>query len=135
MAYLTNCSHKRRFGVVFRLCTIAADFIKSSCIPIGFLQLELLIGDIKGREKNAMEEVNRYVEHGSVALIGPETSSQTIAVSRGLSLPSVDRALIGHSATSTKLSEPEFSNFVRTIPSDATPAQAMAKLMRGLLVD
>ena len=135
MGYLTNCSHKRRFGVVYPLCTIAADFIKSSCIPIGFLQLELLIGDIKGREKNAMEDMFRYVEHGSVALIGPETSSQTIAVSRGLSLPSIDRALIGHSATSTKLSEPEFSNFVRTIPSDATPAQAMAKLMRGLLVD
>ena len=81
-----------------------------------------------------MTEMFRHVERGSVALIGPETSSQTIAVSKWLSLPSIDRALIGHIATSTKLSEQEFSNFVRTIPSDDIPAQAMVKLMKGLLV-
>ena len=90
---------------------------------------------MKGQEKNVMEDMFRYVERGSVALIGPETSGQAIDVSRWLSLSSIDRALIGHSATSTKLSEPEFSNFVRTIPSDDIPAQAMAKLMKGLLVD
>ena len=96
------------------------------------VQLELLIGDIKGQENHAMAQAFRHVQRDSVALIGPKTSSQTISISRWLSLPSIDRALIGHSATSTKLSEPEFSNFVRTISSDAMPAQAMAKLIKGL---
>ena len=118
------------FGYI--LCAISCRFLN---IFLNFLQLELLIGDIKGQEKNAKEDMFRYVERGSVALIGPETSSQTIAVSRLLSLPSVDRALIGHSATSTKLSDSEFSKFVRTIPSDDIAAQGMAKLMKGLLVD
>ena len=98
------------------------------------MKLELLIGDVKAQEKNVMAAAFRHVQRGSVALIGPETSGQTIAVSRWLSLPSIDRALIGHSATSPQLSEPEFSNLVRTSPSDDIPAQAMAKLMQGLLI-
>ena len=98
------------------------------------MKLELLVGDTKRQEKNVMVVAFRHVQRGSVALIGPETCDEAILVSRWLALPSIDRALIGHSATSPQLSEPEFSNFLRTPPSDRFAAQAMTKLMKGLLV-
>ena len=100
-----------------------------------FVKLELLIGDTKGQDKNVMAEAFRHVQHGSVALLGAETSGQTITVSRWLSLSSIDLALVGHSATSSELSTSEFSNFLRTSPSDDIQAQTMLQLMKGLLVD
>ena len=132
MGNMTIYSRKQRYAVNEFNC-----FLCRSLLTIDsyfFMKLELLIGDTKGQKNDVMAEAFRHVQHGSVVLIGPQTSAHAISVSRWLSLPSIDRALIGHSATSTKLSEPEFSNFVRTIPSDDIPAQAMAKLMKGLLV-
>lgn len=99
------------------------------------MKLELLIGDAKGTEENALAEAFRHIQGGSVALIGAETSGQTIAVSRWLSLPLIDRVLIGHSATSPELSDNRFSKFLRTCASDNIRAEAMAKLMKGLLFD
>ena len=98
------------------------------------MKIELLIVDTNAHEKNVMGAAFRHIQRGSVAFIGPATSRTTIPVSRWLSLPSIDRAIMGYSATSKKLSEPEFWNFARTPPTDDVPAKLMAKLMRGLLV-
>ena len=55
-------------------------------------------------------------------------------VSKSLSISSTNRALIGYSATSAKLSDPEFSHFLRTCPSDNSPAKLMAQLMKGTML-
>ena len=98
------------------------------------MKIELLIGDTNAQEKNVMAAAFRHVQRGSVAFIGPGSSTKTIPVSRWLSLSSIDRAIIGFAATSPQLSKSEFSNFVRTPPTDDVPAKLMAKLMRGLLI-
>ena len=99
------------------------------------MKIELVVGDTNAQEKNAMAAAFRHVQLGSVAFIGPGTSGRTIPVSRWLSLPSIDRTIIGFAATSSQLSKKEeFSNFVRTIPNDDTLATLMAELMNGLLV-
>lgn len=67
-----------------------------------------------------------------VGFIGPYTSGSTMDVSKLLSIPSIDRALMGYSATSSQLSDSSFSNFLRTIPSDDVLAKLMANLMAGL---
>ena len=101
-----------------------------------FVKLELVIGDSKRQERDAMAEAYRLHKYGSVALIGPASSGPTQAVSRWLSLPAVEprRLLMGYSATSAQLAKPEFSNFLRTPPGDNLQAESMAKLMIGLLV-
>ena len=96
-------------------------------------KIELLIGDSKANKQSAMAETYRHVQQGSIGFIGPSTSSSTIQVSRVLSVPSIDRAVIGYSATSAILSDSAFSNFVRTVPSDDAPAKAMAKFITGVL--
>ena len=100
------------------------------------MKLELVIGDSKRQERDAMAEAYRLHKYGSVALIGPASSGPTQAVSRWLSLPAVEphRLLMGYSATSAQLAKPEFSNFLRTPPGDNLQAESMAKLMTGLLV-
>ena len=102
-----------------------------------FVKLELVIGDSKRLERNAMAEAYRHHTGGSVALIGPASSGPTQAVSRWLSLPAVKphRLLMGYSATSVELRKPEFSNFLRTPPGDDIQVVSMTKLMQGLLVD
>ena len=96
-------------------------------------KIRLLIGDTNAKEKNVMGAAFRHIQRGSVAFIGPEASKLTVLVSTWLSVPSIDRAIIGYAATSPQLSESEFSNFVRTPPSDNEHAKLMAKLMRGLV--
>ena len=98
------------------------------------MKIELLIGDSKGNAQSAMAEAYRHVQHGSIGIIGPGTSGPTMEVSRWLSIPSIDRAVIGYSATSSELSESAFSNFVRTVPTDDAAANAMAKFMTGVFV-
>ena len=98
-----------------------------------FVKIGLLVRDTKLQPKVAMSEVYRQVQRGSVALIGPVSSGPTMEVSRWLSIPSIDRALIGYSATSPKLSDADFSNFLRTPLSDDLPAEVMAKLIKGQL--
>ena len=98
------------------------------------MKIELLIGDSKRQKNIAVPEAHRHFQRGSVAMIGPASSGPTMEVSRWLIMPSIDRALIGYSATSPKLSEPAFSNFLRTSSSDDMPAKLMAKLMKGTLV-
>ena len=97
------------------------------------MKIELLIGDSKGNAQSAMAEAYRHVQHGSIGIIGPGTSGPTMEVSRWLSIPSIDRAVIGFSATSSELSDSR-SNFVRTVPTDDAAANAMAKFMTGVFV-
>ena len=101
-----------------------------------FVKLELVIGDSKRQERDAMAEAYRLHTVGSVALIGPASSGPTQAVSRWLSLPAVKpkRLLMGYSATSAELAKPEYSNFLRTPPGDDIQAKSMTILMKGLLV-
>ena len=101
------------------------------------MKLEVVIGDSKRQERDAMAEAYRLHSIGSVALIGPASSGPTQAVSRWLSLPKVTphRLLMGYSATSVELRKPEFSNFLRTPPGDDIQAESMIKLMEGLFVD
>ena len=92
----------------------------------------MLIGDTKRQETLALSEAYRHFQKRSVGFIGAASSSPTVAVSKWLSIPSIDRAMISYSATSPELSEPRFSNFLRTPPSDDVPAQLMAQqLMKG----
>ena len=117
-------------------CTVCCNFDLNVGI-VCFMKLELLIGDSKRQERSAMTEAYRHHNSHSVALIGPASSGPTQAVSRWLSLPAIkpQRALIGYSATSSELSTSEFSNFLRTSPSDDIQAQAMLQLMQGLSTD
>ena len=99
-----------------------------------FPKVKLLVGDSKLQKYIAVPEAHRLVQYGSVALIGPAASGPTMEVSKWLSISSNDRALIGYSATSSKLSDNEFSHFLRTCPSDNAPAKLMAKLMKGTML-
>ena len=112
------------------------NLIVGRCVCV-FVKLELVIGDSKRQERNAMAKAYRHHDRGSVALIGPASSGPTQAVARWLSMPEVKphRLLIGYSATSAELRKKEFSNFLRTPPADDIQAESMATLMKGLLVD
>ena len=98
------------------------------------MKIELLIGDSKGNGQIAMEEAFRHIQRGSISLIGPYSSGSTKEVSRWLSIPSINRAVIGYSATSSELSESAFSNFVRTVPTDDVPTRVMVELMKGRFI-
>ena len=97
------------------------------------MKIELLIGDSKGNGRSAMEEAFRHIQRGSISIIGPYSSGSTKEVSRWLSIPSINRAVIGYSATSSELGDSR-SNFVRTVPTDDAAANAMAKFMTGVFV-
>ena len=98
------------------------------------MKIELLIGDSKGNGRIAMAEAFRHIQRGSISIIGPHSSGPTKEVSRWLSIESINRAVIGFSATSSELSEPAYSNFARTVPTDDAAAKAMAKFMTGVFV-
>ena len=97
------------------------------------VKLKLLVRDTKLEGQTAANEASNLAKRGCVGFIGPWASGPTIRVSNLLSIPSIDRALIGFSATSPQLSEDEFSNFLRTKESDAVSSKLMAKLMEGPL--
>ena len=111
-------------------------------LSLNILQLKMLVRDSKRQAKKATESAFRLTQSGCVgpgdkipplvAVIGPASSGPTMAASNTLSIPSIDRTVIGYSATSADLSGPSFSNFLRTPPSDAVQAQMMATLMKGL---
>ena len=94
------------------------------------LKIGLLIGDTKLKEIDAMGEAFRFDQRASVALIGPPSLGPTLAVSSWLSIPSIDRALIGYSVTSPQLTG--IPNFVRTPLTAGFPEKLMAKLIKGL---
>ena len=97
-----------------------------------FVQLELLVRDTKGQKKQAMTEaflLNR--QENCVGYIGPAFSGPAIEVSNFLSLDPINRAMISYVATSPQLSDAQFSNFLRTPPSDVIHAKLMATLMKG----
>ena len=98
------------------------------------MKIELLIGDSKGNGQIAMEEAFRHIQRGSISIIGPYSSGSTKEVSRWLSIPSVNSAFIGFSATSSELSEPAYSNFARTVPTDDIPIRVMVELMKGRFI-
>ena len=99
------------------------------------MKLELLIGDSKKEKQIAMAEAHRQVQHDSIAFIGPGSSGATTEVSKWLSIPSVNRGLIGYSATSSELSDSSaFPNYVRTPPTDDVQAVMMAQLMKGRFI-
>ena len=97
------------------------------------VKLELLVGDTKLQVRQAQAEVLRLAERDCVGFIGPASSGTAKGVADWLSLPPINRAVISYSATSTQLSEPRFSNFLRTVPTNDVQAKMMAKLMRGML--
>ena len=71
-----------------------------------------------------MGEAFKLIEQGCVSLIGPASSGPTTEISTLMSkIPPIDRTIIGYSATSPKLSEPSFSNFLRTPPADDVQAE------------
>ena len=99
------------------------------------MKLKLLVRDSKRQAKQAMGEAFKLIEQGCVALIGPASSGPTTEISTLMSkIPPIDRTIIGYSATSPKLSESSFSNFLRTPPADDVQAALMAILMKGLCV-
>ena len=111
-------------------------------LSLNILQLKMLVRDSKRQAKQVIESAFRLTQRGCVGagdkitplvgVIGPASSGPTIATSNTFSIPSIDRTVIGYSATSADLSGPSFSNFLRTPPSDAVQAQMMATLMKGL---
>ena len=94
------------------------------------MKIELLIGDSKLKEISAMAEA--YNQRDSVALIGPASLEPTEKVSSWLSIPRINRALIGYSVTSRRLGKAV--NFLRTPLSDDFPETVMAKLIKGVYV-
>ena len=96
------------------------------------MKLELLVSDTKVQTKYALEEAYKLANHNCVGYIGAWTSGTTIEVSNWLSIPSIDRAIIAYSASSPRLSEPDFSNVLRTKESDEVPTTLIAKLMGGV---
>ena len=98
------------------------------------MKIELLIGDSKRNGQSAMAEAFRQIQSGSIGFIGPSSSGPTMEVCSWLSIPSIDRAVIGYSATSSELSGSAFSNFVRTVPTDDIPTKVMAELMKGRFI-
>ena len=94
------------------------------------VKLELLVSDIKTETTYALEQTYNRAQDNCVAFIGTWTSATTIEISKMLAIPSIDRGIIGYSATSPRLSE--FSNVLRTKASDEVATKLMAKLMRGL---
>ena len=98
------------------------------------LKLELLVRDSKIQVKHAMDEVLDLARHSCVGYLGCWTSATTKKVSELLSIPSIDRSIIAHSATSPELSESRFSNVLRTKPADDIAAKLMTQLMKGRLV-
>ena len=105
-----------------RVCT------NCHCVPV---KLELLVSDTKIQTKYALEEAYNLAKRNCVAFIGAWNSGTTIEVSNWLSIASIDRAIIAYSASSPRLSEPDFSNVLRTKESDEVLTKVMAKLMRG----
>ena len=95
------------------------------------MKLELLVRDSKIQVKHALDEVFNLAQHSCVGYLGAWTSATTKKVSELLSVPSIDRSIIAHSATSTELSEYRFSNVLRTIPADDITAKLMTQLMQG----
>lgn len=97
------------------------------------MQIKLLVRDTKRQQKTGIAEVLKIYKH-CVGFISAESSGPTIEISKILSVPTIDRAIISCTATSPALSADEFSNFGRTCASDAVQAKLMAKMMKGLFV-
>ena len=95
------------------------------------MKLELLVRDSKIQVKHALDEVFNLAKHSCVGYLGAWTSATTKKVSELLSIPSIDRSIIAHSATSPELSESRFSNVLRTKPADDIAAKLMTQLMKG----
>ena len=98
------------------------------------VKLELLVRDTKIQTEYALEETYNLVKRNCVGFIGAWDSGTTVEVSKLLSIPSIDRAIIAYSATSSRLSESDFSNVLRTKESDQVPVQVAAELMTGFYV-
>ena len=99
------------------------------------IQLKLLVRDTKGDPRYALEEVLKLSRTQTyVGIITGESSGPTMEMVKLLSIPMIDHAVISYIATSPYLSRPDYSNFVRTAPSDAVQAKMMAALMKGGLV-
>ena len=98
------------------------------------MKLKLLVGDSKRQAQQAVAETLRLAKYNSIGFIGAALSGPTIEVSNLLSAPTIDRATISYSATSSRLSEPSFTNFVRTPLSDVAQSKMIATLMKGLFV-
>ena len=103
------------------------------------MQLKLLVRDSKLQSKPAMEAVMQLTQDllpkRCVGFITAEASGPTIEMyKKSLSTKAIDRAMISCSATSPQLSEPSFSNFLRTPPSDNVGAEMMTTLMNGVLM-
>ena len=97
-------------------------------------KVKMLVRDSKHGGKQAQSAASELLSTSCVGFIAAESSRPTMQVSSFLSQPTIDRdAMISCFATSPKLSESKFSNFVRTPPSDAVPAQLVATLMKGVL--
>ena len=101
---------------------------------LSYAQLELLVRDSKAQVQPAKDEASTLAKFGCVGFIGPWGSGPSIEVVKILSVPSIDRATIGYSASSPELGKTIFSNYVRTNPSVHTKAELAAKLIKGTLV-
>ena len=95
------------------------------------MQLKLLVRDTKQEIKPAVEAALDLQAERCVGFITAEASGPTKEMFR--ILQNLDGAMISCAATSPQLSEPSFSNLLRTPPSDNVPAKMMATLMKGVL--
>ena len=105
--------------------------LTKKCIVLS-VKLKLLVSDTKTQTKYALEEAYNLAKHNCVGYIGAWNSDTTIEVSNWLSIQSINRAIIAYSASSPRLSEPDFSNVLRTKESDEVLTKLMAKLMTGM---
>ena len=126
------CSMHRIYNILGAVCACATTLdVDKKCIVLS-VKLKLLVRDTRVQTKYALEETYNLAKHNCVGYIGAWNSGTTIEVSNLLSIPSIDRAIIAYSASSPRLSEPDFSNVLRTKESDVVPTKLIAKLMTGM---
>ena len=130
-----NCSWASRYIIHISggniLVTMLA--LQYPCVRIA-IQLKLLVRGSTGNPRLAMQEVLQLSPKSYVGVIIGDNSGAAIEVANLLAVPIIDRSVIGCTATSSWLSKPKYSNFVRTAPSDYVLANMMAKLIRSELV-
>jgi hypothetical protein len=91
------------------------------------LNLSISFGFYSYRVPSAIKVANDFIATGSVGLIGPMYSSETVTVQVALSCPVPQ---VGISATSTTLSDKEtYPSFMRVVPADDIQVEAMIALL------
>ena len=82
--------------------------------------------------KHAKDEASKLANFDCVGFIGPWASDSSMEVFKLLSVPSINRGMIGYSASSPQLSTDGFSNYVRANPGVQTKVELVVELIKGV---